>query len=221
VFGNRPGMRIPGMKIKQSTRWIDEFSSRCVREFNVPYIDKAGKDSIFTLAKWRCHPMQLVGSLVSTKFARIMSILRKRFRGKAKAFREIAFSAAAVSTITQSSWIIDRFLGVSRVFSKKRISHHIVQGAVRSLDDIQRFVYSQVCSQAYWLTSRSERPRDKSNDSRPIEYEDRLMLEDPDILCACNLYTCPYGHILAEVVYSGPVKSEGYHSATQDSEEYW
>lgn len=183
------------MRMKMSTRWIQDYSPKCRRTFSIPYIDKAGKDSVFPLARIDCHPMQLVGSLVATKFDRIMKVIRKRFIWKeAKALRESAFSAAIVSVVTQSAWIIDRFLGVSRVFSKKKIADHLVRESVRRLDDIQRFVYSQAYNQAYWLTSRSERPRDKSRGHRHMAPPD-LTFEDPLVPCACKRFDCHYASL--------------------------
>jgi len=216
-FNYRPGRRLTGMKLKTSTRWIHDFSTACCRDFEVPYIDKGGKDSIFPLARWNCHPMQLVGSLASTKFSRIMRILRQRFTWKdAKAYRELALSVAIVSVITQSNWILDRFLGISRDLKKKKILKTFVLGCVRRLDDIQRFVYSQAFDQAYWLTSRSERPRDKSKGSIGTSYEDLQILEDPPMECPCKRYSCFYGSILNGFYRGGNLA--GYHSDTQSED---
>lgn len=220
-FAGRPGMRIPSMRVKLSTRWIEEYSSRCERVFDLPYIDKAAKESIFNVARWRCHPMQMVGTLVSTKASRLMRILETRFkRRQAKAFREIAFSAAAVSVITQSNWVIDRFLGVSRVFSKKKISHAIVQGSVRRLDDIQRFVYSQVWKQTNWLTSWSERPSDKSKGSRYSLSEDQRFFLDPPVACSCRRSSCLYGAIPNPGRLCAPTLG-GYQNDTQADYSDW
>jgi hypothetical protein len=161
--------------------------------------------------------MQMIGSLVSTKFDRMMAILNKRFPWReAKAFREQAFSAAAVSVITQSSWVIDRFLGISRNPKKRKISQRIISGSVRRLDDIQRFVYSQVWKQAYWLSTRSERPRDKSKGSRDSLQEDLRWFLDPTVACPCERADCLYGSIPNPGEIFKGNRSGGYQSDTQE-----
>jgi hypothetical protein len=177
----------------------------CHRVFEFPYVDHAGKESVFPLARWNCHPLTYVGSLVATKFARIFAIIRKRFPWRiAKTYRELTFKVAAASAISHSNWIIDRFLGVSKQNNKKRVCFSMLNRVLCSLDDIQRFVYDQVCSQTYWLSSRSERPRDKSSKTKSLDPFDLLFLEGSRGSCACGDPECIYGvaqawpHIVAK-----------------------
>jgi hypothetical protein len=191
----------PGFHAKRSTRWIKGFNPACRREFDVPYIDKAGKESAFPLLKWYAHPMQIVGSQVSTSFSRMKSILVKRhgYLHFKKQLRNDAFLVASISTLTHSSWFIDRFLGMTQ--RKEQKTHKVVKHWSLRLDDNLRFVHSQVCSQTYWLTSRSERPRDKSSNVRMFRMDP--FEEYPE--CPCGDIFCPYGTISFEMI---PTKAQ-------------
>jgi len=142
------------MNLRTSIRWFRHWSSS--RSYiNVPYVTKCGKFSIFRLITWHAYPEQVVASLTSTVFARLLKIWLKRKRrfvdvkGRTK---DLLLKVAALYTVTHSDYFLDRALAV---LHRQKALQGLVDSYVRKLDDKFWFVYSQVCYQTYWLTFRS------------------------------------------------------------------
>jgi len=148
----------PGMEFKSSLSWFCEKPS--IRRFRaIPFVSLSGKFSLHTLYVWKSYPEQVIFSLISTVFARILKILRKR-RVASRRILNCAFKASVVYVITRSD-ILDRFLGMSRKAPVRKVENFVCK-CVYELDENKRFVYSQAFYQANWLKSQVFRPRDKS-----------------------------------------------------------
>jgi hypothetical protein len=106
------------------------------------------------------------------------------------AISQLLFEVSAAYVVSVNDWIMNRVLGVLRTKRKLNVIRSLLHVFITKLDADQRFVLSQACSQAHWLTSRSKGPRDKS----------RMKREVPDSFykksgtCACN-DMCFYGSI--------------------------
>lgn len=157
-----PKTKVPGLHVKFSRRCYPEIDQDCLVSLDIPYIDVAGKPSQCVLARWRCSPWQRLSTLVATAYSRLSRLLFKRFGGKARKLRNLCFKAVSLAYATNQFNVIDRFLGT--VKSSEALAGRVLRKFERKLDDSKRFVYSQVLlRQTHWLTSRSERPRDKSS----------------------------------------------------------
>jgi hypothetical protein len=109
---------------------------------------------------WKSFPQQVLFSLISTVYKRILRILRKR-KCTTKRTLKAAFKACVVYTITRSD-ILDRFLGMCRKGTPVKVVEGYTCKCVYELDENKRFVYSQAFYNANWLKSLVHRPRDKS-----------------------------------------------------------
>jgi len=157
-----PAIR-PGMEYRSSLSWFNKELS--LRKFRaIPFVSKSGKFSLHTLCVWKSYPEQVLLSLISTVYSRILKILVKRFKIVSKRVMNIAFKTSIIYTITRDNWIIDRFLGMARHGGTpiKKIESFI-HFCVYELDANKRFVYSQAYFQANWLKFQVFRPCDKSN----------------------------------------------------------
>jgi hypothetical protein len=112
------------------------------------------------LYMWKCFPEQVLFSLISTVFKRILKILRKR-KCVTKRTSNAAFKVSSVYVITRTD-ILDRFLGMCRKGTPIKVVESFVCKCVYELDENKRFVYSQAFYNANWLKSLVHRPRDKS-----------------------------------------------------------
>lgn len=192
---NESHPRCPSMRFKVSTRWIPRYDTACRRSIEIPFVNRVGKISPNAVCVWRCHPLQAVASLTATVFARIQRLLIKRHNPRyAFSLSQLIFECASAYVVSLNDWIIDRFLGITRKPGKLKIIRSLLSAFIAKLDDDQRFVHRQACSQAHWLTSRSKRPRDKSSllhiwlDTPYGEYYN----------CACNKM-CIYGNVLNSI----------------------
>jgi hypothetical protein len=182
---------IPTYSTKRSLRWIPDYNSDCSRVIGIPIVKVSGKFGLSVVAHWTCHPLQAIASMSATVFKRLQSVLIKR-HGSRFAFGvyKLTLEFAICYSLSRDDWLIDRFLGISRIRSKVPVLRSILRNFVKDLDDDQRFVHSQASRQAYWLTSRSERPRDKSRDlklPRILPFKGRT--------CGCDRNFCPYVNI--------------------------
>jgi len=151
------------MDFRSSVSWFDSDSQK--RKFRaIPFVSKSGKFSLSTLYIWKCHPQQMIFSLISTVYSRILSLLRKRHKFKtSKRLLNCAFKISIVYTITRHSWVLDRFLGMTRASARTPIKavEGFTTSCVYALSTNKRFVYSQAYFQANWLKFQVFRPSDK------------------------------------------------------------
>jgi hypothetical protein len=161
-------IQFPGMEFRTSLGWFDASCSR--KKFqSIPFISFSGKFSIHTLGVWKAYPQQVIFSLISTVYFRLLRILRKRFGFRlGRRIMNAAFKIAVVYTITRDNWIIDRFLGMARKGTPIKVVENHIHFCVSELDENKRFVYSQAYYQANWLKFQVFRPRDKSSDKVEI-----------------------------------------------------
>jgi hypothetical protein len=150
----------PGMQYRTSTRWFDSGSS--VRKtHHIPYVSISGKFSIHTLYIWKAFPEQVLFSMISTVYSRLLRISLKRNIKLTRRHRNDLVKVATVYTITKDDWVIDRFLGICKESVKKATG--FVHFCVFNLDDDKRFVYSQAWQHAHWLKFQAYGPSDKSS----------------------------------------------------------
>jgi len=180
--------------MRYSVRWITDYNPACRRAIGLPYINSVGKMGVSNVAVWHCHPLQAIACTASTIYQRLLKVLIHR-HGTRHAFKlqQTTFEVAAMYAITNDPRIMDRFFGVHRKKNSNGPIHGILAKFIRKLDDDQRFVHRQVCLQTNWLTSRSERPRDKSemNEDEVVAF----LYPEEDSDCTCKRFECPYGSL--------------------------
>jgi hypothetical protein len=185
---------VPATRVRLSTRWIANYTHLCKREIGIPYINNSGKIGLTTICRWFAHPLQVIATISATVFQRLQQILIRRHGTRfAFAHKDVTIRTAICYSISRNDWIIDRFLGYYKRKANNGPYIALLSKFIAQFDDDKRFVYSQAWQQAYWLTSRSERPRDKSK----LEYAPgfaSLFKDKPE--CACARYDCPYGDLL-------------------------
>jgi hypothetical protein len=164
IKGKHPSPRKwPGMEYRSSLSWFNSETS--VRKFRaIPYVSKSGKLSLSTLYFWKSYPEQVIMSLVSTVYRRLLCIHYKRYSSTKRRDLNDLLKISIVYTLTRDNWILDRFLGMSRKGQNKKAVTRFTHYCVSQLDDDKRFVYSQAFQQANWLKFQVFRPSDKSRD---------------------------------------------------------
>jgi hypothetical protein len=151
------------MEYRSSTSWFNTETS--VKKFHaIPFVSKSGKFSIYTLYYWKAYPEQVIFSLVTTVYRRLLTIHWKRFSYAKTRDLNNLLKISIVYVLTRDNWIIDRFLGMNRKGSSKKAITNFIHYFVSQLDDDKRFVYSQAFKQANWLKFQVFRPSDKSRD---------------------------------------------------------
>jgi hypothetical protein len=151
------------MEYRSSLSWFDKRTSSR-RFIAVPFVSKSGKFSIHTLMIWKAYPEQVLFSVISTIYRRLLCILLKRFGRLPRSLVNNCFKAAVYYSINKNDWFIDRFLGISRKMIPKKKAVNFVHYCVSNLDGDKRFVYSQAYQQANWLKFQVFRPSDKSRE---------------------------------------------------------
>jgi hypothetical protein len=152
----------PGMEYRSSLRWFPvDSSKRSV--YQIPFISKSGKFSASTLCFWRAYPEQVIMSIISTVYQRLLKILLKRFTYVDRGYRDCLIKISAIYTINKNDFVLDRFLGMARKGTPKRSVRNFVHYCAIQLDDDKRFVYSQALRRADWLKFQAKGPGDKSS----------------------------------------------------------
>jgi hypothetical protein len=153
---------LSGMVTRTSKRWFRHWDSKR-KPRAVPYVEQSGKISNLRLLDWDCYPEQLIASLTSTVYTRLLKVLRKR---KAKIVdikwrdHDLLIKVSALYVVSHSDYFFDRVLAL---LGRWKTLSKVLQHFVRKLDDKFWFVYRQVCLQTHWLTFRSLGIRDKSS----------------------------------------------------------
>lgn len=158
----------PGVNLKKSNRvWIDPPVTSNRRE--IPHINSVGLYSGFHVMDSLCTSSQFIATTISTIGSRLLNHLIKH-KGYREAVRNkhLCVRLAYCYAMTKCTWIIDRYLAITRAEGPWSAGRKFLNARIRcfvvSMDDNNRFVYGQVCSQTNWLLSRGSRasPRDKS-----------------------------------------------------------
>lgn len=161
---DRDTLRQKGVTIKSSTRWLDTFKTPN-GGLSIPFIDKLGRFTGFTLYKWSCDPRSLIATVVATISRRLIAYARRHnpFHIVLR-FSKSLLGAAAYYAFSKNSHFWDRILYFARDLAKRgTLVHRVRLFHSSKWDDNKRFVYSQVIFQTNWLLSRVFRPRDKSH----------------------------------------------------------
>jgi len=154
----------PGFWYRNSSSWTGVRNEKS-RLYNLPCITNLGFISNCTVYKWNCKPSQIVATLVSTVYHRLMKLMKRRHKHKAFKLSHQVLRCAVYYVFTKNDYFLNRVLGITRVTpwkSKSRL-RKLLSLVEAKLDENTRFVLRQVCFQADWLKFRAERPRDKSN----------------------------------------------------------
>jgi len=159
---------LPGLYPRTSVRWFEVEGFQ--QSFTpIPFVHVSGKMSASTVCFWTAYPQQIVATLTSTVYQRLLRIVLRRHGYKySRGCRETCFKAAAYYATTRDDWFLDRFLGIFKR-RNRRAAHNLYTLVFCNLDENFRFVISQVLEQALWLSFRSRtvvkpkvRVRDKS-----------------------------------------------------------
>jgi hypothetical protein len=163
----------PGFKYKLSTRWIPEILEK-PKKYDIPYVMHFGRISNSIQYRWVCKPSQLVTTLCATVYDRLRTTLWRRHKKKSFGYINLLLKVAVHYVFTRNDYFLNRVLALTR-FVPNRVRRRRLRNVLlkydSKLDDNTRFVIRQVCSQADWLESRSEKvrrtfpPRAKSNES--------------------------------------------------------
>lgn len=150
-----PHPPLEGMVSRTSYRWFDcQISKRVFTP--IPFVNRSGKFSINTLCFWTAYPEQIVASLCSTVYNRLLRIIANRFTWRyAVGNRQLLLKISALYTVTHHDSMLDRFLGILRkekgIGAAQRLCYHYTC----KLGAHTRFVYNQLTSLSLWLTFRS------------------------------------------------------------------
>jgi len=161
---NPSSLHYPGLKFRNSRRWSDLPRKREV--FQIPYVSVSGKFSLQPLYSWYCAPSQFVSSVAATVYSRLLKLLSRRFCfsfKRMRKYREVTLKISLLYTMLHDDSIIDRFLGILGNPSNQKAAINYCHFCYCRLDDTQRFVFTQACSQASWLELQAERPSAKSS----------------------------------------------------------
>lgn len=147
---------------KRSKRWY-KCEDSPTASWDVPYIDKLGRFSGHTFARWSCEPRQIVASCTSTILHRI-----ERYAAKHNKYNVVKRNLPRLVRLsylyacTKNNYMWDRVLFFSRNLEANGRNLHGIFLKYFSLSNASvRFVCSHVTHQTKWLLSRAERPRDK------------------------------------------------------------
>lgn len=136
------------------------------RPFNIPFIDRFGKFTGCTLYTAGLRQQDYMATIISTISSRIFSWVRSHNDMKKinrNYLRKLCAKASAVYATTKNSYMMDRIFVLLKNFQQnKKTVTGIIASFASKLDAYKGFIHSQACSHAYWLTSRAQRPRDKS-----------------------------------------------------------
>jgi len=140
---------------RTSYRWFDcQLSQRVFTP--IPFVNRSGKFSINTLCFWTAYPEQIVASLCSTVYQRLLRIIANRFTWKyAVGNRQLLLKISALYTVTHHDSMVDRFLGILRKQDNLGVAHRLLYHYTCKLGAHTRFVYNQLTSLSLWLTFRS------------------------------------------------------------------
>lgn len=157
---------VPGLQIKKSTRWATEKVPS--GPYQMPYVSRCGKFTGVSLGKFHMTPVQVVATTVATILSRIRHhVITHNSYGELVKHRRLILRSAYYYAVSHNSWFWDRVLFLTKNLEKnKNIIYSLSVKFMSKLDDYNRFVYSQVCSQTNWLLFRGRYPsarRDKSN----------------------------------------------------------
>jgi hypothetical protein len=167
------------MEFRTSTRWFScESSVRRVHA--IPFVSKSGKLSINTLYFWRAYPEQVLFSMISTIYQRILKILIKRFDYVSRRLRDACIKVSTIYAITKDDYIIDRFLGISKKWIPIKLISNLAHYFAFQLDDDKRFVYSQALKRADWLKYQVSRLGDKSSKHMCHQTHLRNLLDESE-----------------------------------------
>lgn len=114
---------------------------------------------------WNSYPSQVVTTLCSTVYHRLMNVALRHYGKKAFMLENSLMKFSAYYVFTLNDYLFDRILATMRslgISRFKKLSNKMVVCFASKLDDNTRFVLRQVWKQTDWLKSRVERPRDKS-----------------------------------------------------------
>jgi len=95
-----------------------------------------------------------------------------------RCYRRIVTKIAIVYILTKDDWIIDRFLGMARKGTPKKVAYNFAHFCVSGLGENKRFVYSQVYQQTNWLQFQGSRPSVKSREKEGCHLRNLYGFED-------------------------------------------
>jgi len=158
-----PAAPIRGVRIRNSLAWYDSLPT-ARSGWSLPLLDRVGKFTGYTVAKWATDPRSVVATMVATAGRRLTAYATHHNKMEEVAkYKNMFLRASYIYLVTGNVHLWDRVLYFSRNLEKRgRLIHRILLKFLLRTDIDVRFVYSHVCYQAKWLLFRALRPRDKS-----------------------------------------------------------
>lgn len=174
----------PGYNYKFAFSWFEnEFGPQRVCTRALPFVEFSGRISNNIHYYWKCKPIQVVCSTISTVYHRLMNMLFKRHGKKSFMLDNLVIRLAAYYVFTKNDWFFNR--ATAMLNSIRRGGSRLkpmLYALIARLDDDTRFVYRHVCSQAKWLKSRSERPLKVRTEASSVPFDDFFVEEDAELL---------------------------------------
>lgn len=153
--------RVEGMVLRTSNRWFRRWDSKRM-SIQVPFVTKCGKFSDCDLVTWYAYPEQVVASLTSTVYSRLLKMWRgrkERYTDVKPKTRELLLKVSALYATIHSDYFMDRAIAL---LCRPRPLSKLVDSYLSKIDDKFWFVYRQVSLQTNWLTFQSHGISDKS-----------------------------------------------------------
>jgi hypothetical protein len=149
------------VRFKVSEKWFsdDNAAKRCRK---VPFIDRDGLIHASTVALWKCSSYQLYGTILSTVYKRLRSLVN-RVRHKFRPKPNLLLKVAAIYALENNDSWYKRCIAM--IFNNRchALNGHIYY-YMKNVDTNKRFLFDQVFQNTLWFQSRvlSPAPRDKS-----------------------------------------------------------
>lgn len=129
----------------------------------LPFIDHAARFTGFGVYRVNWSPASYLSTVIATIWRRLkFFILRKTSIGEFNKRQNLFLRCCAYYALTKNEYFWNRLLALIRKGLDWRTISKMLHRFSLKLDDYKWFVYSSACLQAYWLTFRAVRPRDKS-----------------------------------------------------------
>jgi len=148
--------------------WLGEFKGPEGPK-KIPFIDRQGKFTGTHLYTCNLSSQSYLSTVIATISRRLFFWIKRhnkpiKKRKERKYLETITTKVSGLYALTKNDYLLNRILVLFRNIERNRKPiAGLVNSFASKLDVYKGFVYSQACKHAHWLTSRAQRPRDKSS----------------------------------------------------------